>query len=474
MLGGQQESAALNKILDGLGTESRREVLLKVLQCSDTSAQYRQANSRLIGFLLDPETVKTIFELVGTSSIRADHKNLMSLYQSSNTSLHRVFADDKNLTQIAVNTLESTDKQTEGYAAGMISRFIGRAFDLWPEDTTEIFFASTNIFAIVIKNVHRSVVFQVAADLMNDASHPGLKLFLWYSLLAISKPDEREDLLKNHRPQFAFFEEATLWDGNPENRGQFVDLSGPEYKLHRQNIISLLRQYFEAMKKYRDNTFSKTVIQWIIKQDATLEEFEPSIFDLASEIGADIAISKMAFKVISSSQNHLLVERATNYLAHCVPLVKETDENKKLEKFSLLQIVYRNLTNNELSCFALQATHALSKSFLELIPETKFEISNIMGYAWTEYTKIEKDQRMNYKPYAFILDLALIFANTEKPIEIELEGWKEFVDAVIKKYWAPLATENIAEPISPDQVTNYSLSYNQEIIDSIANYRMNE
>lgn len=453
-----KESPLLNQILEPEKIETdRKGVLINVVKCPDTSTQYRQNNSKLLDFLLDPRTIEVIFDLVENNEDRSIHKNIMSLYQSSNTSLHRIFAENLDLAEKGIQSLEIDNPHTNGYGAGMISRFLGRAFDLYSVCIHDVFNVSTKIYPIILRNVHRTVVFQNVSDLVNDQLHPGLRMFLWYALLSISPENDRKFLISEHNPAFALHENYV---------DNIVDLLGDEFSLHRKNILILLKLYFEATKKYRDNSFTCFVIEWINLQDVYNHSFDPMIFDIASEIGPEIRIASKAFYFVDKEKdNTLLIERATFFLSKCVSLCMEEhdydgpdliyDINLEEERFE--KIIIRNLKILNQGCYLLQATNAIGESVLKYFPESKEKLAIIVSSAWNFYIDYpEKDHLRNNFP--FILDLALMLKDQ---LTINIEGWTDFINNVIVKYWAPEAKENV-KSLTKEEILAYRLTLSEE------------
>ncbi|OHT05561.1 hypothetical protein TRFO_26628 [Tritrichomonas foetus] len=307
---------------------------IDVLKCSDLSSIYRQNDPKLMQFLLDPKHIKDIYDILMRTGARSDHKRIMSLYQTNNTSLHRVFADSIPLTEYAFSPLVKNDDHS-AYAAGTISRILSRALDSWPDEIYDVFHLSNNLYKIVIDNIDKSVVYTTISGIVSEANL--IYELMWYLFKALAGPAFNE-----HAPRCCYLSK------------DIPDLKPLDNDRKILNAINLLKQFFALNKPILED-FAEYVLNYIgsiFESPSSNKKLFHQYFELAKSAGYNeklhqIAIEKVKEAAKNGSINSPIVVSCVSYLEICARQMDEitaesliaTLLDRNTNQFTLLSVV---------------------------------------------------------------------------------------------------------------------------------------
>ncbi|OHT06454.1 hypothetical protein TRFO_25572 [Tritrichomonas foetus] len=284
----------------------------KLLKCSDLSNAYRSNNPKLLAYLLTPEHIKEIFQLLMKTKERKIHKDIVGLYTTSNMSLHRCFIDSLELTEFAFESIDESSGNANQYAAGTMSRFLSRVMDSWPSEIHEVFSLSPKLYNLIINNIDNKIVYYPIYDLITSSQYP-IGEFMWNLYRSLSGDND------SHAPRICYNSRKM------ENLPHFdLSNSSDDKTKHKvTSIIELLISYFktnENASNVRD--FRKIVLNYIVKIKDT-PNFIPEYYSLAKVVGydkvlQDFAISSIKSKVEAGNYVDTEMSLCLSYLTICV------------------------------------------------------------------------------------------------------------------------------------------------------------
>lgn len=370
-----------------------------LLKCPGVTSQFRNGNPNLVMFLLTEKNAKRIFEIIRTNPNRATQKSLLALFQTSNTSLHRLFADNLIITEYAVNILEHPSDHGN-FGVGIISRIISRAFDLWPDDMSEVFRISKTIYKSLISHMDNVCIFHSVQDMITD-SHKGLWLFMWYCFLALT--GENQD-------KYSLTRRAALIQADVRVDPKIIT------PLHRDHIINLLRLFFK-LKLNSEAEFAENVTRYIIDQS----EMSTLLYSLALTLPPNEIIVKRAVNEIirSTDFKNPIIEQSLHYISKAIKMVKVE---------IVIGVIYIIISHHDSSNFAMNALKDLIEIVFQNVDENDKEIlkDNLKKIIMLEYSKINEDE--NPINFAFLISFSHIYSMNEKELD---EIWKKFITAVV-------------------------------------------
>lgn len=343
--------------------------LEEVLSAADLATQYRTNNPKLMEYFQKPATQHELIELTRTMSRRELLKYVIGLFQSSNTYLHSLFAN--NLQLINESTKCIDDSPNGGYGIGLISRFLARAFDLWPAEVSEILRLGDHTYSALLRNLNRSVIYQAITDLINPV-YKGIHVFCWnmFLVLTLELPEECQNIIRQQYLTIKTIGERDLFDEIKDMK--FTDE-------HKFNISELLKMYFHIPKndwvdddaRIHFQVFEKAFNFFMINiPDA---KFHPKYYEVAAEFQEyNFDLGKRAIKDIKNKEtqeeNQQLVETALTYLSHLISKNVSGDAvfAEKEYLFSESVKIIRNiLINQKCTCFVLDGCTKLVASLIE-------------------------------------------------------------------------------------------------------------
>lgn len=430
--------------IDALFDQNPKPSLEELLSCQCIVSQFRDNNERLVARLTEEEIQMELYHTIMTTKEKAKQKLITSLFQTSNYALHEVFIKNLKITEYAISALD-LKTVTGKYAVGIISRFITRAMDTWPEEASELFRVSQKIYPTVIKHINESCVFQAVNDLIND-THPGLTLFMWHLFTAISN----KKYTGKERPQCAFLESD-------------LELDFEITESHQYCIIELLKLFFE-FKKGKAEGFENCLMEFISETETLL----PSLFELAKHIGPNEKVVKRTIEYIKChfEDESCPLEKPISYLSICTDLVP-------LE--TLESIMFFSLTNERVTNFVLLSSEELASSLCKSSKiEAKKDFTSIIAYAWNNMqNKIHHPDAEQFHHFnasvlmPFILDIGVFLIDTET----DIKGWKDFVEKLVKR-WKVGNESEAANEIDPDSMIDLDFvfetgDWNQQLISKL-------
>ena len=346
-----------------------------LLKCSSLTCQFRNGNKKLLEFLQKEQNARRIFEIIHTESNRKTQRTILGLFQTSNTTLHRLLADNIPLCEFALSILEKESPLRE-FSFGIISRVFSRAFDLWPDDMSEVMRTSNYCYRLATKHVNNVCVFHLLQDLMTE-THKGSALWLWHGFMSMIPEEGRHEYSWPKR-ELLIREELFM---KPEELG-------PD---HRRNIMHLMvvcfRNKIKAGRDVAESQFRAMVLKW-------LKKIEPSTlfyFRLAATLEPDRQIHEKAMKMLEESDlGTVIADAAVKYLTKAVQVAKVED---------ILKILYLLLTRDDVANLTLSAGKQLLAAALEreaLAVPVAEAAKKIVAYA---YTRINDDNRHLLLPF---------------------------------------------------------------------------
>lgn len=370
-----------------------------LLKCPGVTSQFRNGNPNLVMFLLTEKNAKRIFEIIRTNPNRATQKALLALFQTSNKSLHRLFADNLIITEYAVNILEYPSEHGN-FGVGIISRVISRAFDLWPDDMSEVFRISKTIYKSLISHMDNVCIFHSVQDMITD-SHKGLWLFMWYCFLALAGENENKYFLTRR---------AALIQDDVRVDQKLIT------PLHRDHIINLLRLFFK-LKLASEGEFADNVIRYIVDQ----KQMSTLLYSLALSLPPNEIIMKRAVNEIIRSTDFKdpVIEQSLQYISKAIKMVPSQ---------ILIGIVYIIISHNDSSNFTMNALKDLIGIAFQYLEANEKEIfaDNLKKIIMFEYNKLNEED--NPIHYAFLISISYICSENEEKID---EIWQKFISSVV-------------------------------------------
>lgn len=428
-----QQQKTRNEI-DILFEKNPKPSLEEILACQCLVSQFRDNNEKLVARLMDEEVLKDLYHTVMITKEKSMQKLITSLFQTSNYALHEVFIKNLRITEYAISALD-LDTVTGKYAVGVISRFISRALDTWPEETSELFRVSKVIYPTIIKHIDESCVFQAVTDLIND-THPGITLFMWHLFMRLSK----KRYIGKDRPQCVFLE--------PD-----LEINFELNESHKHNIIEILKLFFEY-KNGKAEGFENCMMEFISETD----ELIPSLFEVAKHIGPNNKVAQRTIEYIKKyyESDMCPLEKAISYLSICIDLIPiEIHE----------AIIFFSLTNERVTNFVLLSGEELAASLCKSksvdTNSIKKNLTSIVAYAWNNMqNKIqhpESEQFHHLCPSVlvpFILDVGILLIDAET----DVKGWKDFVCKLLSRWKSGTECE-AADEFGPDSMLDLSFVF---------------
>ncbi|OHS96781.1 hypothetical protein TRFO_36967 [Tritrichomonas foetus] len=374
----------------------------KLLKCSNLANAYRSGNPKLMGFLLKPETVKSIFDLLMSTSTKAEHKTIFSLYQTSNTQLHRVFADSISLTEHAMTVLEDLQNPKYSYAAGTMSRIVSRAIDTWPIEVHQVIEHSEKAYPLLIKNIDQSCVFSTVIEQVND-KYP-ISQFIWYLFRALSD-------VKDHPPRVCYLSKN-------------IDVPKLTKKSQILNAIIILTQYFK-LKLPRLTDFHKIVFDYILADVEKHNEY-PELFQIAAAIGQNDSLQNLVVGYLRNAIEKGETQKRqvifwVEYLAVCT---------KKLDQETVV-ILLASLLDQSTPEFALIALEELIGNYLNDHPDKKQpfqeKVAPILCFVWDVFNTTNMSMISHVMDLAKKINISEAISEEKMPIFFSknLNDWKD-------------------------------------------------
>lgn len=396
--------------VDTLFDKEPKPSIEQLLNCQSLVEQYRSNNKRLISRLMEEDIQFDLYKFILETKEKAKEKLFTSLFQTSNNLLHEVFCKNIRITEFIISQLDSTPEPSN-FKIGIITRLISRAFDIWPEETSELFRVSKILYPIIIKHLDKSSVFQSIADFMND-THPGLTLFIWHCFMAISKKKYEGE----NRPLCVYLESD-------------LELDFAITDKHIYNIINLLKQFFE-FKEGKAGGMENCVIDYI----SETSDLNPELFAVAKFIGPNEKVAKAALNCIQKyhhDKSHN-IEQAICYLTICTNLVG----------FDTLEsIVFFLLTKENPTSFILIALEQLATELTKHSShdqnQYKNDLVSLVACVWYKLQNLPLLENEDFDVSTnsdvmrpFILNLGLLALDAES----EVSGWKDFCEKCLNSW----------------------------------------
>lgn len=413
----RQEQGQLNALL-----EDPNCTVDALLKCPNLASQFRNSNPKVTEFLTKEKNVHRIIELIHTSRDKVLQKSVISLFQTSNVALHRVFADSIPLTEYAISILNQGG-EIANYSFGIISRLLSRAFSLWPEDMSDVFRLSSMIYPTLIRKMDMPCVYYMMQDLLTEV-HRGTAIFVFHAFMSIIPDEERHKY---------------MWQRRSLCIKQELMVSVKEMTWnHRRNIFRLIGMFFRA-KGNIDKGFDTIVVKYL----RTLVPLTEGFFNLAGSLPPDPVLKQYAVRVLLKSNDfrERIVESAMRYIAVCTAILT-LEEVIKI----LFLILIRPDTSN---LVLLQGKEMLSKALEreETCETLKFEVKQVLAYV-VNNVKPE----MEYLVLPFVVTCAKLVNESEMTVPC----WDAFVERVVDPWskddgYDETFKFNEGDLVSPDQ-----------------------
>ena len=391
---------AQNEVLKVL--ERSDATTIDVLKCSDLSTVYRQNDQKLMQFLMDPKHIRDIYDILMRTGARYDHKRIMTLYQTSNTSLHRVFADSIPLTEYAFTPLSKNDDKS-GYAAGTISRMLSRALDTWSDEIYDIFHYSDMLYKIVIENIDKSVVYMTLCGIISEANF--LFELMWYLFKALAGKDYNK-----HPPRCCYLSK------------DIPDLKPLDNEAKKLNAISILKQFF-GQNKPKTEDFAELILDFVVsvaQNQSDTNKFYYQYFDLAKNAGfdarlQDIAINNIKTAAANGQLNSPLIVTSASYLEICARYFDEITAES-----IIATLLDKTVNQNTLLSVVIMAKNITIES-PSWVGQFKDKLKQIFMCAWNHFN----DQPL-ITSIIFDMTITLHLEDlNDKNYENDLKDWKK-------------------------------------------------
>lgn len=356
-----------------------------LLKCRGILVHLRCGHAKLLEFLKTEESMKRLFFLIHTTTNRSDQAALLSLFQTSNTSLHRTLAESITLTDYALSII---DEETENskFSLGVITRILAKAFDLWPEDMLEVFRLSKTMPVKCIEHMNSLSLFHCAQHLIS-AQMPDVSTFMWRCWEVVAWP-RHVSITSQYHP------------------GADIDRSKITPR-HIANLMELLCLYFKMKKDDEDKELAEQILLWFREVELT-----PLRIKLALVLPKDKTVTEKAIELVKTCTNYEdeLFWRAVEYLVYdhedcpmevVIDLLKICLMCEKVSDFGRMEI--RNLFSKK-SC------------------EDSIEIQKLIAKAFSEH-------RDNPTLLPFIMSCASLVNST-----VFIAQWMDFRLEVVDKY----------------------------------------
>ena len=356
-----------------------------LLKCGGLLSLFRAGHAGLVGFLKSESSMRRLLELIHTSNDRRTQATLLSLFQTSNTVLHRALAESITLTDFALSVLDDKSDSSR-FGLGVISRILAKVFELWPDDMYEIFRLSTVLYPKIVANIDLLCVFHCAQTLVS-ALHGDAWLFVWRCWLIIAGPSYRlETKYVPPRP--------------PIDRQVLT----PRHIAH---ILELTRLFFVTRSDDEDREFAECVLRWVRETELTVP-----VIRLACALDRDTVVAQRVVKILSSCLDFDsdVFAVAVEYLVGC------PDECLCSLLCDLLRAA---LSNTPMTVFGRAAV----RSLLQAKAENECEcVQRIIAQA---FMSVKRDPLL----CPFVLACAHVITGNER-----IEGWDRFKEEVVNRF----------------------------------------
>ncbi|KAH0791252.1 hypothetical protein GPJ56_004872 [Histomonas meleagridis] len=369
----------------------------EILKCNGVTSLFRNNHPELSNFFLQEKNAKKLIEIIKYSDDKKLKNIVLTLFQSGNTSLYRIFADNLNITEYAFDCLdENTSSNLSNYNIGILSRLISHAFDLWPEDMSEICRLSPNILKKIIIHLDNICIFQTVQDLITAKYH-GLWLFLWCCFKAILPPGANDYQL----PKKKALVEIYQLDIDPS----LIT------KVHRIHILKFLRLFFHQKFPWQDE-FEENVIKFIVRE----KELDEHLLYLSAALPANKEILERAIKIIKEekSQKSEIIERAVEYVSYASELI---DNDTVLSIISIL------LSSSDYTNFSfLAAKELLLETIEKFNDEAVMKLKKLLAETYNKSKNDNSEMRVSF---------AISFASIVPKDKNDNSQWMKFMESVV-------------------------------------------
>ncbi|KAK8886324.1 hypothetical protein M9Y10_041786 [Tritrichomonas musculus] len=408
--------------------ENPKSTTIDVLKCQDVLNSLKSNDQKLMEFLLQPQHIKDIFNILTKTFARSDHKRVLQLFSvTNNVSLHRVFAESIPLTEYALSVLEKFSDH-DMYAAGTISRIFQRAIDIWPDEIYDVFHYSDTLYKTVIENINKDVVYMTISDSMTMEKEFFTEL-VWYLFISLvktsnEKSDPSNQLIFEHPPRRCYLSK-NLYNELPS-------FGNSDSKI--LNAILIIKQYFSLNFPCTDD-FGEYVLKYIVLQAKSTNpniKFYYQYYDIAKNIGYCDELQEIVIDIVKKASNVTentpavpslrspLLISALSYLEVCA---------KHFDEKTLLSLV-ATLLDDKNTQFGLLSMVQIVKEATSMNPEWirdfKETMSQLIACAWNKY------HLNNPLIVSILVDLSILLAVEEKSnpsYQTNIQEWKrpEFI-----------------------------------------------
>ena len=370
-----------------------------LLKCSSLTSQFRNGNKDLVDFLCAEKNSMRIIEIIRDEESRVIQKSILSLFQTSNTSLHRLFADNLTLTEFAMSLVESKTSHAN-FSIGIMSRIISRAFDLWPDDMSEIFRISETIYLLIIKHFDNECLFHTVQDLITD-SHKSVWLLIWHLFRFLAGEKEGNYRLKHRK---------ALIDNNIKVDQSYMT------EAHKNHILDILRNFFK-LRLSEESEFAENVTQYIIDQGVVTAQ----LLSVALSLYPNEKILNYAISCIMNCTDfsELVLCRALQYVAFSYKFASSNDIGK---------IFFLILMQNDPSNFVLISLKAVLRSLVNDPEKLKLVSDDIKEIIMVKFNRTKEDS--NPLLFSFLIAFSTMLSKDES----NDSQWNEYIEKVIEPW----------------------------------------
>lgn len=366
----------------------------EIIECQGVIPQFRNNHKELVEFLTRYENVKRLIEILRSDNNKRKHEIILKLFQSGNTSLHRVFADNLLLTEYAISVIDCTNENYNCYAVGIIFRLISRAFELWYDDMSEIFRLSDTIYRTIIIHFNNFCVFHSIKEIVKSSSK-NIWLFMWYLFIALVGKDKDQYSLPRKK---AIIKDITI---------------DPALitKEHRTNILIILKSFLRLkLPQYEDFVVN-------LEKYVATKELDAELINFAISFPENEEITKRVLEIISKTKDYssTIIQKSLEYLTYSEKFVS-VETTIKL----IVSMILNETTSNIALHFLSELLKCKLKDFkLEEIEELK----QILGYLFNKF----KDDNISMHLF-YVYNISSIINAKES----EEGQWKDYIKFVVK------------------------------------------
>ena len=357
-----------------------------LLRCRSLVNLFRAGHPGLAAFLKSEPGMRQLLHLIHTTGDRKTQATLLSLFQTSNTGLHRALAESITLTDYAITVLNDR-RDVARFSVGVISRIVAKAFDLWPDDMCEIFRLSKHLYPNIVQNIDRLCVFHCAQTLVT-VLHGDAWLFVWRCWLVAVWPAEFR------------LETKYVPEREPIDRSVIT-------KRHVSHILELMRLFLKSRRDDEEREIAERVLEWVRTTEITAD-----VLRLALVLEKDAGVAKRVVQFVTECKDFMteVFWMAVEYLAYCC------DECTIGVVCGLLCVV---LGNPEVTVFARTAAKNL------LAAKAERNCAEVQSVIASAFMTVKDDPQL--RPFVFACALAL-------DDSARVKGWQEFRNEVLEKW----------------------------------------